>query len=127
MLYLKTRYFARWARKEGVPDSSLREAIREFKSGLFEANLGNHLFKKRIALPGRGKSGGARTILFYQQEEKLVFCFGFAKNVQEDLYESDKKVLDRLVKDLLGFHSADLDKYIQLGALIKITETEGEK
>jgi len=80
VFYLKTRYFSRWARKEGIADSSLREAIGEFENGLCEANLGNHLFKKRLTLPGRGKSSGARTILFYQKGEKLIFCFGFSKN-----------------------------------------------
>ncbi|HLD69342.1 MAG TPA: type II toxin-antitoxin system RelE/ParE family toxin, partial [Candidatus Omnitrophota bacterium] len=79
-LYLKTKYFSRWAKNEGIPDSSLGEAIREFESGLCGANLGNHLFKKRIALAGKGKSGGARTILFYEKDKKLIFCFGFKKN-----------------------------------------------
>lgn len=127
MRYLKTKHFARWARKANVSDNLLREAIYEFERGLYEANLGHHLFKKRISLHGRGKSGGARTILFYQQEEKIVFCFGFAKNVKENLDDSEKKVLYRLSKDLLGFKPIDLDKLIQSGVLIEIAKMEEEK
>ena len=124
MSYLKTKHFTRWARKADVSDNLLREAIHEFEQGLYEANLGHHLFKKRISLHGRGKSGGARTILFYQQQEKIVFCFGFAKNVKEDLDEDEKKVLYRLSKDLLGFTQTDLDKLIQSGVLIEIAKRE---
>ena len=53
MYYLKNKYFARWARKNGISDHELCEAIKEFEEGLFEADLGNHLFKKRIAVSGR--------------------------------------------------------------------------
>lgn len=75
MLYLKTKYFTRRAGKEGIADSALCEAIGEFENGLCEANLGNHLFKKRIALAGKGKSGGARTILFYQKGQEINLLF----------------------------------------------------
>jgi hypothetical protein len=40
MHYLKNKFFARWARKNGISDKALIEAITEFESGLFEANLG---------------------------------------------------------------------------------------
>lgn len=127
MRYLKTKHFARWAEKANVLDSLLRKAIREFEQGLYEADLGHHLFKKRIALHGRGKSSGARTILFYQQEEKIVFCFGFAKNVKENLDETEKKIFYRLSKDLLEFKSTDLDKLVQSGVFIEIAKKEEEK
>ena len=96
MVYLKTKYFARWAKNEGIADNSLCEAIREFESGLFEAGLGSHLFKKRIALAGKGKSGGVRTILFYQKDKKLIFCLGFNKNQKDNLSHLDLKFLHKL-------------------------------
>lgn len=95
-MYLKNKYFSRWAKDQGIGDDTLCEAIREFEQGLFEANLGNHLFKKRIALPGRGKSGGSRTILFYQKAKKLIFCFGFNKNQQDNLSNLEHKLLNKL-------------------------------
>ena len=96
MVYLKNKYFTRWTHKQGITDHILWEAIQEFKNGLFEANLGNHLFKKRIALPGKGKSGGVRTVLFYQKGKKLIFCFGFNKNQQDNLSDGEFKLLNKL-------------------------------
>ncbi len=120
MRYLKTKHFTRWARKVNVSDSLLKEAIREFEQGLYEANLGHHLFKKRISLHGRGKSGGARTILFYQEGKKLAFIFGFAKNTKDDLGDDDKKVLRKLSETFLLFSAEDIDKNIKTGELIEI-------
>jgi len=44
----KTRWFARWARKEGLGDKPLCQAVEEMLAGLVEADLGGNLFKKRI-------------------------------------------------------------------------------
>jgi len=96
MYYLKNKYFYRWAQKQGITDKILFNAIEEFEKGLFEANLGNHLYKKRIALAGKGKSGGARTILFYQLGKKLIFCYGFEKSQQSNLSSSELNFLHKL-------------------------------
>lgn len=96
MYYLKNKYFTRWAKEEGITDNLLWLAIHEFENGLFEANLGNHLYKKRIALTGKGKSSGTRTILFYQTGKKLLFCYGFKKNQQHNLSSLEFKALNKL-------------------------------
>ncbi len=62
-MILKTRNFARWARKSGLSDSLLKKAVLEIQRGLLEADLGGGIVKKRIALPGRGKRGSARILL----------------------------------------------------------------
>jgi hypothetical protein len=49
----KTRWFVRWARKQGLNDSNLCDAVREMAEGLYEADLGGSLIKKRIARPGQ--------------------------------------------------------------------------
>jgi len=125
MYYLKTKYFSRWAREEGVTDNSLREAIREFESGLFEGNLGNHLYKKRIALAGKGKSGGTRTILFYQIGKKLIFCFGFKKNQQHDLSSLQIKALNKLSNWLQSTTEEIIIKDIKCKEFFEISRTEG--
>ncbi|MBI3618168.1 MAG: type II toxin-antitoxin system RelE/ParE family toxin [Candidatus Omnitrophica bacterium] len=124
MFYLKTKYFARWARKEGITDGSLRGAIREFESGLCEANLGNHLFKKRLALPGKGKSSGARTILFYQKGKKLIFCFGFSKSEQDNLSDVQVKVLNKLSNFFQNINDEVVMKNIKHNELIGISGME---
>ena len=59
----KTRWFNRWARRQGLGDLALCDALEEVKCGLFEVELGGHLLKKRIARPGQGKRGGFRTLI----------------------------------------------------------------
>ena len=43
------------------------------EKGLFEANLGNGLYKKRIARPNQGKSDGYRVLLAFKQKNHLFF------------------------------------------------------
>jgi hypothetical protein len=38
--------------------------------GLIDADLGGHVVKKRVALPGQGKRGGARTIVATKLAER---------------------------------------------------------
>jgi hypothetical protein len=125
MHYLKTKSFTRWAREEGITDSLLWEATHEFESGLFEGNLGNHLYKKRIALAGRGKSGGTRTILFYQIGKKLIFCFGFKKNQQHDLSSLQTKALNKLSDSLQNLTEEVIIKNIKCKEFLEISRTEG--
>jgi hypothetical protein len=42
--------------------------------GLIDANLGGGIIKKRVALPGRGKRGGARTLVATNSANRWFFC-----------------------------------------------------
>ena len=80
MRIFKTKTFARWMRKEGLSDAGLIIAAGEMEEGKIDANLGGKVFKKRVALPGRGKRGSARSLIAYQDRDKAFFVFGFSKN-----------------------------------------------
>lgn len=69
----KYKVFHKWAESEGLKDQALRQAIGELQNGLFEANSGSGLYKKRVAIAGKGKSGGYRTLLAFKNEEKAFF------------------------------------------------------
>ena len=48
--------------------------------------------KARVALPGRGKRGGARVIYFFHRGGELIAFFDiYAKSEQENLSDADKK------------------------------------
>jgi len=49
MRVFKNKWFNRWARNEGITDTSLCTAANEMTSGNVEADLGGYLFKKRVA------------------------------------------------------------------------------
>ncbi|MFT5207698.1 MAG: hypothetical protein ACI9CF_001455 [Candidatus Omnitrophota bacterium] len=119
--YLKTRNFSKWAKKEKLSDTLLSGIIAEFESGLYDAKISGYLYKKRIGLVGRGKRAGARTIIFYQQGTKLVFCLGFAKNNKVNLNRDEKRALDILSKALLSFSDVEIKTYLKTGALVTIT------
>ena len=127
MHYLKNKYFNRWARKHGISDAILLDAISEFEKGLYEANLGNHLYKKRVALAGRGKSGGARTILFFQQGKKLIFCFGFEKNSQSNVTDQERRLLDKLADSYQHSTEYEIIDDIKCGDLIRILVRRADK
>lgn len=76
----KTRHFARWMRKTELTDSALCAAVSEMAAGLIDADLGGGVLKKRVALPGRGKSGSARTLVATNKGVRWFFVFGFEKN-----------------------------------------------
>ncbi len=54
--------------------------------------------KMRIQLYGKGKSGGGRVIyLDVFEKEKLYFLFAYPKNVQENITNEQKQLLNKLV------------------------------
>ncbi len=75
----KTKSFARWAKKV-LADALLCTAAREIEQGVYEADLGQGVCKKRIAVPGQGKSGGTRTLVAKQHAAAIIFLVGREKN-----------------------------------------------
>ena len=75
----KTKSFARWARKL-LADKLLCVAAGEIEQGRFEADLGGGVCKKRVALPGKGKSGSTRTLVAHQMRTAIVFLVGREKS-----------------------------------------------
>ncbi|MFV2057770.1 MAG: type II toxin-antitoxin system RelE/ParE family toxin [Thiohalomonadales bacterium] len=116
----KTKLFAKWAAKEGLTDAVLVTAINEIAEGSVEANLGGEVYKKRIALPGRGKRGSSRTILAFRYEDKAFFIYGFAKNEQANLKQNELKALKRYAKQLLEYDDKALKKMLKAGTIIEV-------
>lgn len=124
MRVFKNKVFGKWAIREGLSDEALLAAVDEMERGLFDAKLGGHVLKKRVALAGRGKSGGVRTILAYMQGNKAFFVYGFAKSVRANISTDELKALKHLAKELLGYSDQALAKAVKDGALIEV-EVDG--
>lgn len=80
MRIFKSRWLTRFARRERLADSSLRDAIERAERGLIDADLGGGLIKQRVARTSRGKRGGYRMLVAYRAGDRAFFLFGFAKN-----------------------------------------------
>ena len=120
MRVFKNKAFSKWAAKEGLVDVVLLAAVDEMERGLIDADMGGHVVKKRVALAGRGKSGGVRTLLAYKAGNKAFFVYGFAKNARANISADELKALKYLAKELLKYSDKALAEAIKYGALIEV-------
>lgn len=120
MVIFKTRWFDRWARKQGLTTSSLCTAVREMTAGLYEADLGGGLLKKRIARPGQGKSGGFRTLVATNKGTRWIFVFGFPKNERSNIDKDEEEALKKLAAHLLSLTAQALGKAQREGEMMEV-------
>ncbi|WP_338062597.1 type II toxin-antitoxin system RelE/ParE family toxin [Vandammella animalimorsus] len=116
----KTRYFSRWMRKTALTDPALCAAVEEMRCGLVDADLGGGVVKKRVALPGRGKSGGARTLVATRLGNRWFFVFGFEKSARANISAVELEALQALASQLLARTPAQLNKAVEDGFLQEI-------
>src|SRR5262245_51761106 len=83
-------------RKTDLTQEALCLAISEMENGLIDAELGGGVVKKRVPLPGRGKSGGARTLLATNKGSLWFFVFGFEKNERANISPRELEALKAL-------------------------------
>lgn len=107
-------------RKSGLTDRALCQAVDEMVAGLIDADLGGGVVKKRVGLPGRGKSGGARTIVATNKGNRWFFVFGFEKNERANISDGELEALQALAADLLGRSAQQLDAAVADGTLSEI-------
>jgi hypothetical protein len=116
----KTRHFHRWMKKTDLTDIALCHAIAEMSDGLIDADLGGGVVKKRVAMGGRGKSGGARTLVATNRGARWFFVFGFEKNERANISSEGLEALQVVAKDLLARTNEQLDQAVSDGALLEI-------
>ena len=120
MQIFKHYHFHRWAKSEKITDAALKHAVDEIKRGLHDGDLGSGLYKKRMAMPGKGKRGSYRTLLALKQGESAFFVYGFAKNVRANVNKKEKAVYKDLAKVLLSLDEKTLGNMIKMGSLIEV-------
>ncbi len=116
----KTRHFSRWMRKTELTDSALLNAVEEMAQGLIDADLGGGVVKKRIGLAGRGKRGGARTLVATNKGNRWFFVFGFEKNERANIADDELEALRDIAEQLLVRTGSQLDEAVKEGALQEI-------
>ncbi|MBL4910889.1 MAG: type II toxin-antitoxin system RelE/ParE family toxin [Alteromonadaceae bacterium] len=124
MRIFKSKWFNKWAEKEGLMDKTLTEAITEMEDGLNDGELGGHVYKKRAAIQGQGKRGGLRTIIAFKVDDKSFFMFGFAKNQKDNIDKKELKALKLMAKDLLSYSDKQLKQAIEVSELIEVKNHE---
>lgn len=120
MRVFKTKHFSRWMRKTELTDPALCEAVAEMARGLIDADLVGGVVKKRVGLAGRGKRGGARTLVATHKGASWFFVFGFEKSERANITADELAALQDVAADLLGRTTSALDAAVQDGALQEI-------
>ena len=117
---LKRKDFARWQEGEKLSDTALCIAVQEMENGLIDADLGGLLYKKRVARPGGGKSGGYRTLLSARLGNRYVFLHGFPKSDKANITQDEKKALQFAGKVFLELSADALSKALLSGVLLEV-------
>jgi len=120
MQKLMTKQFSKWVSNQNIALTGLFEAIEEVESGNFDANLGGHLYKKRIRFDGQGKSGSGRTIICYKKGNRAIFIHGFAKNEKSNLSKKELNAFKEFSKILLGFSEKEIALAVENGNFIEV-------
>ncbi len=69
----KTKDFVSRTKKESLSDIDLINACKEMSAGLYDADLGGNVYKKRVAMGSKGKRAGYRTIVGAVIGDKYFF------------------------------------------------------
>jgi len=120
MRIFKLKFFHKWARKEGLTNKSLKETIQEMDKGLIGNELGGFVYKKRVAIQGRGKRSGVRTLIAFKHNNKAFFMYGFAKNQLDNIEPQELKALKRLAKELFSYNDNGINKAIKAKEIIEV-------
>lgn len=120
MKIFKTKIFHQWTKKVDLEDMVLKQAIDEMLNGQYEANLGGHLYKKRVAIGSKGKRGGVRTIIAFKKEHDVFFVYGFAKNAKANINSKEKEFLKELANDLFLLNDQCVTTLIVKKELIEV-------
>jgi len=123
----KTKAFARFARRENLDDAALRRAVRDAERGLIDADLGGGVIKQRIGRPGKGKSGGFRTMVLYKKGTRAVFVHGFAKSDRANVREDERSALKALAAEMLAYDDKTIAKVVASGTLSEVRWDEREQ
>jgi hypothetical protein len=122
MRIFKSKWFARFARKNGISDAVLKSAVADIEAGNIDADLGGGVYKQRVARQGRGKRGGYRAIVLFRQGERAFFVYGFAKSKMENIADVDLAGFKKTAKDFMELNNDRIRMRIEDGSLIEITQ-----
>ena len=120
MQLFKSRWFQRFARKEGITDIGLREAVARAEKGQIDADLGGEVIKQRIARPGQGKSKGYRTIILFRRGHRAFFVYGFSKSQRANINDDEEAQFKEAAKHVLALTEKQLAELLNRGDFIEV-------
>ena len=120
MRIFKSKWFQRFAKKEGVTDAVLFEVVYRANCGQIDADLGGEVIKQRIARSDHGRSKGYRTIILFRRGTKAFFVYGFSKSQRDNVDADEVKQFKIAAKRVLALTNLQLAEQLKLGNFIEV-------
>jgi len=116
----KSRWFQRFAQKEGIADAVLHEAVARAEKGQIDADLGSGVIQQRIARPGQGRSKGYRTIILFRRGAKAFFVYGFAKSRRANIDDDEVEQFKEAAKHVLALTEKQLAELLTRADFVEV-------
>ena len=120
MRIFKYPRFNRFASKEGITDAELLEMVDRLEAGQADADLGGGVFKVRLARPGEGKSRAHRIIVYFRNEFRNLFVYGFVKSDRDNIDEGELKAFKIDAKENFALTNDQIQAWLKRGTLIEV-------
>ena len=120
MRIFKNTWFARFADKEGITDTELKEVVNQLEVGQIDADLGGGVYKMRLARSGDGKSSGYRVIIFFRSEKWAFYQYAFPKSGKSNIDKGELRALKANAKVILSLTDEQISDRLQKKSLIEI-------
>lgn len=104
----ESKWFAKWAKKNGLTNRQLLEAVSRTDAELGVVDLGGFIYKIRIGKNNQGRSGGYRTILAYKAHKRSIFLFGFEKNDLDNIDKNQLLLYREYAKTFMGMTEKEI-------------------
>jgi len=120
----KYKWFHRFAKKEGITDSELKEIVKQLENEQFYADLGGGLYKMELARKGKGKHGGYRAIVIFKSEFRTFFAYAFPKSKKSNIEDDELKGYKKQAKENLSLTEEQIKSMLKIKDLIEILQEE---
>ena len=124
MAVYKAKRLNQNTKKLGITDNVLLAAAQDIEKGIWEADMGGGVIKKRLPLQ-QGKRGGARTIIFFKSGNHIFFYDGWAKSAvsgkgAKEIEDDELAAYKKLADSFLAFNDKQIEKLLTTGFLIEV-------
>lgn len=120
MRIFQSRWLQRFAAKEGIPASLLRDAIARAEKGQIDADLGGGVIKQRVARPRQGKASGYRTIIFFRRGARAILAYGFSKSQRANIDPDEQRQFKEAAKLVLDLSEQQLKTSLERGDFVEV-------
>jgi len=113
--------FNRFANKEGITDTDLKDILKQLDAGQADADLGGGVYKVRQSRSGEGKSSGYRLIVYFKSGHRTFFAYGFSKSDKSNISNKELLAFKADAKDQFALTDEQIDIRIKKGTLIEVS------